>query len=90
LDQAFPEIHDLAEGCHFADCRHGTEPGCAVRAAEAAGALDPDRLASFRKLQAEAEWQLGKPDGRAQKAALSEHKSALKTMKCHHKLRGPE
>lgn len=67
LDQAFPEIHDLAEGCHFADL-----------------------LAGFRKLQAEAEWQLGKPDGRAQKAALSEHKSALKTMKCLHKLRGPE
>lgn len=90
LDHAFPEIHELAGRCRFADCRHETEPGCAVRAEEEAGTLDPERLASFRKLQAEAAWQLRKSDVRAQKAALSEHKSALKTMKYHHKLRGPE
>jgi ribosome biogenesis GTPase len=50
---AFPEIDDLAANCRFADCAHDTEPGCAVRAAEADGVLDPARLASFRKLAAE-------------------------------------
>jgi ribosome biogenesis GTPase len=90
LGQAFPEIHELALRCRFGDCRHDGEPGCAVRAAEEAGTLDPERLASFKKLRAEAEFQARKTDPRAQKAALSDHKSALKTMKYHHKRWHPE
>jgi len=90
LDQAFPEIGELALRCRFGDCRHQTEPGCAVRSAERGGQLDPERLASYRKLQEEAGYQARKTDLRARKAALSEHKSALKTMKYHHKYRGPE
>jgi ribosome biogenesis GTPase len=90
LDQAFPEIRELAQRCRFGDCRHDTEPGCAVRAAEAAGGIDPERLANFKKLQAEAAYQMKKTDVRAQQAALSEHKTALKTMKYHHKFRRPE
>jgi len=50
---AFPEIDDLAVECHFADCSHGVEPGCAVKAAADSGALDPLRLASYRKLEKE-------------------------------------
>ena len=30
---AFADIAELAEGCRFRDCRHESEPGCAVRAA---------------------------------------------------------
>jgi ribosome biogenesis GTPase len=45
---AFADIEELAEGCRFADCRHDTEPGCAVR-----DAVDPARLASWRKLERE-------------------------------------
>ena len=90
LDQAFPEVFELAKRCRFRDCAHDTEPGCAVRAAETAGRIDPERLASFKKLQAEAVYQMRKADPLAQRAALSDHKSALKTMKYHHKLRRPE
>jgi ribosome biogenesis GTPase len=53
LQAAFGEVHELAAACRFTDCRHGTEPGCAVRAAVEEGRLDPARLDSFRKLQAE-------------------------------------
>lgn len=53
LDQAFDELAALAARCRFADCRHLAEPGCAVRAAVEQGRLDPARLASYRKLQAE-------------------------------------
>jgi ribosome biogenesis GTPase / thiamine phosphate phosphatase len=53
LDETFAEIDELARGCRFADCRHEDEPGCAVRAAIDAGELDPDRLASLRKLERE-------------------------------------
>ena len=35
------EIEKLSEFCKFRDCRHETEPGCAVTAAVAAGDLPP-------------------------------------------------
>lgn len=49
----FSEITALAPLCKFRDCTHEHEPGCAVRAAVAAGTLDPDRLARWRKLSDE-------------------------------------
>lgn len=90
LAHAFPEIEELASRCRFRDCRHEGEPGCAVLEAEAAGSLDPERLASFRKLRAEAAYQARKTDVQARHAAVSEHKTALRTMKYHHKYRKPE
>jgi ribosome biogenesis GTPase len=47
------EIEALAERCRFRDCLHESEPGCAVRAAIERGELDPDRLASMRRLERE-------------------------------------
>mgnify|MGYP006279880561 FL=1 len=87
LGGAFPDIQALAGGCRFRDCRHENEPGCAVLAAAEAGALDPARLASFRKLQAEAAYEQRKSDPRARAAALSDRKSALKTVRFHPKYR---
>jgi len=49
----FDDIEALAANCRFRDCQHEREPGCAVQAALAAGQLDPDRLAHYRKLQDE-------------------------------------
>ena len=40
--------------CRFSDCRHQGEPGCAVKAAIAAGELDLQRWESYRKLREEA------------------------------------
>jgi len=54
LTETFGEIDAIARGCRFGDCRHETEPGCAIRAALADGSLDVDRLAAFRKLEREA------------------------------------
>jgi len=53
LAEAFKDIGMLAPECRFRDCGHDGEPGCAVAAAVAAGTLPAERLASFRKLQAE-------------------------------------
>jgi ribosome biogenesis GTPase / thiamine phosphate phosphatase len=53
LSHAFSDVAGLATGCRFRDCSHGTEPGCAVRAAADGGDLDPARLRSFHALQAE-------------------------------------
>jgi ribosome biogenesis GTPase len=49
----FDDIAALVEACRFGDCRHEGEPGCAVAAAIEAGALDPGRLARWRKLARE-------------------------------------
>ena len=53
LEDVFSEISALAADCRFSDCRHETEPGCAVQAAIASGTLDAGRLTRFRKLRAE-------------------------------------
>lgn len=63
--QTFADIEALAKQCRFRDCGHGAEPGCAVRAAIAAGDLDLDRLRSFEKLQAELAFGPRKEDPRA-------------------------
>jgi len=50
LDQCFPEIRGLSDQCRFADCRHVSEPDCAVRAALRDGAISPQRYDSYMKL----------------------------------------
>lgn len=62
---AFPDIEEIAEGCKFRDCRHSGEPGCAVTAAVDDGRLDPDRLASYVKLQGELEESTKEPWAKA-------------------------
>ena len=62
LEDAFADIHALAAGCHFRDCRHTTEPRCAVATAAENGGLDPARLASFRQLQRELDVQARRQD----------------------------
>jgi len=52
VESLFEDIEVLAATCRFRDCRHHGEPGCAVQAAIAAGALDARRLDRYRKLQA--------------------------------------
>lgn len=53
LDAAFPEVARLAAGCRFGDCSHVHEPGCAVRAAVAGGALAAARHGAYVRLAAE-------------------------------------
>ncbi len=53
VDAAFTEIDELARRCRFQDCRHRSEPGCAVRSALADGSLDAERFESWQKLQRE-------------------------------------
>ena len=53
FDEAFADIAALAAECKFADCRHESEPGCAVRAAVEAGRLDAKRFRSYLALRRE-------------------------------------
>ncbi len=53
IERVFDDIVELAAGCRFRDCHHRQEPGCAVKAAVAAGQLDAGRLENYLKLQRE-------------------------------------
>jgi ribosome biogenesis GTPase len=50
LDRLYPEFRPYLGACYYADCRHLNEPGCAVRAALDAGAIHPERYASYGAL----------------------------------------
>ncbi len=52
-DGGFEDIEALGTQCRFNDCRHVSEPGCAIRAALDAGTLDAARYANYRKLGGE-------------------------------------
>ena len=54
LGDAFADVEQFIGKCRFSDCKHETEPGCAIKAAIAAGELEQMRWESYRKLQEEA------------------------------------
>jgi ribosome biogenesis GTPase len=53
LEDAFGDIAELAAQCRFADCRHESEPGCAVLGALDSGTLPRERFESYRALERE-------------------------------------
>lgn len=65
LDNAFADIAGLAENCRFSDCRHGSEPGCAVREALRTGRLDAGHFNHYLQLQREMRFQLARQEGKA-------------------------
>ena len=83
LDTTFDDIVELATGCRFNDCRHGSEPGCAVRVALDDGRLSHDRLASHRKLERELAHAERKEDPRARAAHKREWRLIQKSVSQH-------
>lgn len=53
LARVFPEIVEAAQDCRFRDCTHEHEPGCAVAAAQEAGAFTEEALGAYRALARE-------------------------------------
>ncbi len=50
IDDTFADIIELESRCKFRNCRHETEPGCAVKAAIARGELSKKRLMLYQSL----------------------------------------
>jgi ribosome biogenesis GTPase / thiamine phosphate phosphatase len=44
----FQDVVTIAASCRFGDCRHVTEPGCAIRDALETGRLSPERWTSYQ------------------------------------------
>ena len=53
LGSAFADVERYLGTCRFSDCRHETEPGCAIKAAIGRGELELSRWESYRKLKEE-------------------------------------
>ncbi|MFV2021859.1 ribosome small subunit-dependent GTPase A [Micromonospora sp. LOL_023] len=78
LDEAFADVAQLATECRFADCGHGNEPGCAVRAALASGDLPVRRWESWQRLQREAAYEMRRRDVRLAAAERAKWKRVSK------------
>lgn len=85
IASAFPDIDALAEQCKFTDCRHETEPGCAVIAAVEAGELPQRRLDSYRTLRTELAALSRKQDEKAWAAKEPATKAIAKAAKSYFK-----
>lgn len=69
----FSEIEAAAARCKFRDCTHTREPGCAIQAGIADGALDPNRVRNYLAMHAES-------DVSAKQAAQAKRKMISKSI----------
>ena len=56
IEASYSDILALAAQCHFRDCTHNNERGCAVREALACGRMNADHYENFIKLRRESEY----------------------------------
>ena len=75
VDDTFSDIAELETRCRFSNCRHESEPGCAVKAAVASGELSAERLRLYRELGSE------KPNNYAKMKEISKRAKAYKKQK---------
>jgi ribosome biogenesis GTPase len=87
LQHAFADIQQLAANCRFRDCLHGVEPGCAVIAAVEGGALDAERLESYRRLQREDRFLQSRHDETVRLERARQARQGAKAMRLQNKLR---
>ena len=66
LSELFEDIEKLVVECKFSDCKHESEPGCAVKGAIEKGELDEGRFRSYKKLLSEVSYFERKQDKKAQ------------------------
>lgn len=79
LGEAFSDVESYFGRCKFNDCRHQTEPGCAVRAAVKSGELPSERWESYLQLKREARFSDDKAEYLRQKQQW--HKDLAKRSK---------
>ncbi len=60
----FPEIGGMAGQCHFRNCTHVHEPGCAVKVGVENGTVPAARYASYLRIRASLESETGHTPGR--------------------------
>jgi len=56
LGEAFTDVEKFIGRCKFSDCKHQSEPGCAIKKAIASGELSGERWNSYIRLKREAKF----------------------------------
>lgn len=67
LEHSFADIERYFGKCKFRDCRHQSEPGCAIKQAIENGELSQERWNSYLQLKKESSYSEGKDDYLMQK-----------------------
>jgi len=88
IGRTFGDIQELAARCKFRDCKHQSEPGCAVRAAVEAEALDAERVESFHKLEREEQFLEAKQDAAVRSHRTKELRKIMKSVNRFYRERG--
>ncbi|MEO7191380.1 MAG: ribosome small subunit-dependent GTPase A [Vicinamibacterales bacterium] len=81
VSDTFEDLQAIAASCRFRDCRHESEPGCAVKAAVDAGLCEALRVESYLKLQREQEAMERKREERGQIEEKRQSKSVHRAMR---------
>lgn len=76
LGETFSDIEELSARCRFSDCKHQSEPGCAIKEALANGTLQPEHYLNYEKLKREARFL----DRKDSNKARQEQKLAMKKL----------
>ncbi len=79
LGEAFFDVEQYLGKCKFSDCKHTTEPGCAIKTAIAEGKLSEERFKSYCNLKNEARYSEDKTA--YMKDKVKWHKEIAKTNK---------
>jgi len=69
IDKGFEDVIAIAASCRFGDCRHLTEPGCAIHRALETGELSRARWTSYQKRGQKAEGFQSRPPRRGGRGA---------------------
>ena len=86
VDATFDDVASFADNCHFADCQHTNEPGCAVQAALGDGLLSASRWASYQQLRREAEYEARRASARVRLDTKTRWKQIHKGLRARKKL----
>ena len=84
----FAEIDELAPACRFRDCRHQSEPGCAVLAAVANGSVAGVRLEQAHKFERELAWQRERHDPQRTSEVRAARRALNRSARAERKRRG--
>lgn len=89
MGNAFADVEKFLGNCKFTDCRHESEPGCAIKTAIESGELTRERFESYLALKKEARYADDKDaflrDKREWHKALSKGTKQLKKTNPKHK-----
>nr|WP_246066805.1 ribosome small subunit-dependent GTPase A [Paenibacillus koleovorans] len=85
MEVSFRDVESIAEQCRYPDCRHRSEPGCAVKAALDDGTLESSRYDNYVKLQKELAYLARKEDRTLAAAEKDKWKKIHKEMKHRNK-----